>query len=614
MRWLRYNTKAVMTERDFSAEHKERRARNAVHDYLSVGPEPNFGQLEVAALDAWLDDCTDPYALRPHEAAHVGWMHIERAWSRMAALNGLGRLGESRINPDSLALTENDLLEAAAFFRRAIQAGDSPLRAHATIASLSLPMLRSILTQPDGEFTRTQVSDYFVSQIIATDTMQDYLKKFGTPHDIPAAHAIVGMRLLTAYFLETDTIALPSALRHSASGGMPYYHWQIALYDRDNASVQKVRISPYGPPDTLLLTPDVFDNAGLPSTHGLGSLEAMALANKWYRTRQIGQPMPAIHQRASGYLDAISQRLETSVTAQLTRIKGYEQPACTTPADPLVWFKKVPPHEDPGRPPHNQTLEAGINELELRLATETITPDDAFLLGWMLMESGTSYTARDTERIEMLTASLERAEDIFAYARNLLPAHSARYYEATIAQAAAPMYRAVIAQEGTSEAMDIYCAQLTEIARQMLADYPTMPAAEAEAITLLLQHITVYLATSCEPDRSFVALPSSPRQRGNNQQRGWDFTLWALESEDIYVPGTFYGRLEAKEDPSSIDWGIYTLALKNLGQWTPAHNFRILRTLLANIDPATPQPKNFRPDNKALYKARHNIIRIISSS
>jgi hypothetical protein len=90
--------------------------------------------------------------------------------------------------------------------------------------------------------------------------------------------------------------------------------------------------------------------------------------------------------------------------------------------------------------------------------------------------------------------------------------------------------------------------------------------------------------------------------------------MWAFESEDSYVPGIFYGRLEDREDPQSIDQGVMTLAIKSLGQWTPAHDFRVLRTLLAQIDADLPQPKGFKADRKVMARATRNILRVIDAS
>jgi len=283
------------------------------------------------------------------------------------------------------------------------------------------------------------------------------------------------------------------------------------------------------------------------------------------------------------------------------------------PADPIGWNRELHSFDDPCSHEHAGALEAAISQLELAAAEEQITPEDRYLLGWMHMEYGTSFLSRDTERTSILGASLERAEDVFAEAKNALPLRSSRYYEAAIAESAARMYKAVIVGEDTEEATDIYCGQMAILAHEMLQDYHKIPdksSPEAEALEQLLQQITIYLIATASPDRSHIGLPSAPRQRKMSPTPGWDFTLWNLESEDSYVLGQFYGRLAPEEDPKSIDDRIITVTPKTLGQWNITHDFRTLRTLIFQIDPALKHPKTFKKDFKALSKATRSILRI----
>jgi hypothetical protein len=477
-----------------------------------------------------------------------------------------------------------------------------------------VPIFRLALLGSQQDVVRSHMAQYLRSQHEAIAAVYHDYKQTGDIHNVPLLNHLIGLRLTTAHVLGTDYLALPAAYRHTSSGGSPYHQWHAAIFDRDNGKMHKFAFAPEGPPDVVLFPPAFLLNDQFPSSHGRGTAEAMRIMEEWHRLRP---PRPEKSEQmlaAERHSRRVDHIFEEAVGPQMALLQGYVRETITVPADPLAWYGELGHFTDPVSHEHGGALEAGISQLELAAAEERITPEDRFRLGWMHMEYGTSFLSRDIERTAILGASLERAEDVFEEAKEALPPHSSRYYEAAIAQAAARIYRAIIVGENTDEAIDIYCGQLAIVAHGMMQDYKKIgdkTSPEAQAMEQLLQQVTIYLIASASPDRGHVGLPSSPRQRGTANDRGWDFVLWANEGEDNYVPGPFYGRLEAEEDPTSIDSGIVTLSTKSLGQWMPAHDFRVLRTLIAQIDASLPQPKSFKKDFKALIKATRNVLRII---
>lgn len=595
-----------MTEFDLPAQERERLARRAIWDYLSVGPEPTFGDIEVEALDDWIEAASfHPETLRPQDKTNLGWMHLERGWHRIAEAGYLAQ----EVPDDLAAMTRADLAEAAELFAIAQTDAPSPLRAHLRVAQLSVPIFRLALLGANKEVVHRQMSQYLLSQHEAIAAIYSDYKQTGNIHDVPLLNQLMGLRLTTGHVLHTDYLALPAAYRHTNSGGSPYHQWHTAIFDRDNGKVYKVAFATQAPPDVVLFPPDFLLNDQFPSSHGRGAVEALQVLEAWHKLPAPRPPKSELMLQAQVHGNKVDALFEQAVTEQMAVLQGYTKETITVPTDAVAWYRKLLPFNDPQSYEHGGALEAAISELEMAAAEERITPEDLYLLGWMHMEYGTSFLSRDTERTAILGASLERAEDIFAEAKNALPLRSAPYYEAAISEAAARMYKAVIIGEGTEEAIEIYCGQLAILAQEMLQDYKKIPAnsPEAAAMEVLLQQITIYLAATASPDSSHIGLPSSPRQRGQlREERGWDFTIWTFESEDNYVPSQFYGRLDSEEDPTSIDLRIITLTPKLLGQWAAAHDFRVLRTLIAQIDPTF----KFKKDFKTLTKAKRSVLRI----
>ncbi|HVI69848.1 MAG TPA: hypothetical protein VM581_05355 [Magnetospirillaceae bacterium] len=602
-----------MTEYDQpSAEYL---AHAAVDDYLSVGSEPGFGELETEALDEWISLTEEHIGkLKPSETINVAWMRVERSWSRVVEAGPLGQ----QPTPDIAKLAIQDLRIAERLFRQSRVKASYPQRAHIDTAITSLPMVELILSHPTNSVQAKQMAAYLATQFDSNLLLFDDFTKRGHITDIPSLDTSLGLRLLTTNFLNTSYIPLVAAPRH-IHASVPAQRWHAALYDRSTTKTHKIRIAPHGPPDMILLPPSLFGHAEIPTSHSRGMLEAMVMSDVWAheqrKRRRTGKEL-TITPKVASYREKITvldERVGAHLDQELARLDA-ETPEYSPPADCVQWYETLSPFADPCHESYGGALETAASQLEMLRLTDENTPDSDYLLGWMHLEAGLSLRAGDTAHQSSLIGSLERAEDMFKITRDAIPEdlrRSSRFFELAIAEAAAPMYRALIAHENVSEHLDIYCAQLAILAPQIrdaLKQTGDTSSNEAEALTHLLHQISAYLLVSHTPDKTFIALPGSPRQRGGNggNPRGWDFSMWSFDSEDTYVLGQFYGRLETEEDPYSVDNGVVTIAKKRLGP----SDFRVLDAVVSIINPSAGRTK---PDYKVVNKARSHLLQMAES-
>lgn len=580
-------------------------ARSAIRDYFSCGPEPNFGELEVSALNEWVDIAeTGRNSLKSEDLANLGWMYVDRSWSRSTEA---GTLGETPDDSTAEAILA-DLENAKELFTIARHHADNMLRTHLDSARHGLPMTKLILTDPDSRINPRAMADYIYALMGSNALLYEKFVQTRRQHDIPALDAMLGLRFLTAAFLNTPHIPLVAALRHSRSGA-PADRWHTLLFDREKTRAHKIRIAPYGPPDKILLPPAVFGHDTVPSTHGRGMLEAVVSTTAWNhfaRTRRaVGglEKAPAKLVAMQAKIDEADARIEIHLQAELARVENPPQ-AHEPPDDCLAWYDDLSPYADPCHESHGGALDLAISQLEMVRAEDNSTPELNYRLGWMYMESGMSQQAQATTQAGVLIGAFERAEDIFRETRLGLPQTSQRYFELAVAEAAAPMYRALIAGEGVDEALDIYCGQLAILAPQMLEAYAGITdktSNEATALFMLIQQVTAYLAVSHAPLRAYIALPAAPRQRGTPENRGWDLTMWLYDSPDSYYQGQFFGRLDTP-DPTSIDNGIYTVLPRQL---TNTH-CKALHSLVSIVDPSA----GGKPDHTLVKKLRKELLKI----
>lgn len=596
-----------MTEHDDIAS-RERIARRAVWDYLSVGPEPHFGELEVDALTDWINTCRD-VPLEPKNMANVAWMHVERAWSRVVEEGSL--IGE--VSPEIATLTQEDLVLANDIFGRVGASGEPLLSSHATVTRLSLPMFELVLTGRDKAVDNHSISQYLAALYEAMEPRLQYFRTHGTPHDVTELNAALGLALVNAAYLRTDYLALPSAYRHFAGRGSHYSYWHTALHNRDNGDTYKVRFAPNGPSDYVVVSPEHFGNADFPTDHGRGTIEALVRTSRYFRERRaLRQPKP-LDRRVIEHTNAVDIRIDSILATQVNQLQGHEKSETVLPDNAYHWYQTLSPFEDPCHISQKGLLDVAVATLE---ATPDLRVQDQYALAWMYMESALSFEAQQTEKESVLEGSFDRAEDLLGQALETFTWRSPGYYETAVAYVAAPMYKALVMGRDIGEQMAIYQTQLAELASYMVADYDQVAdtsSNEAQTLALLLQHMTVYLVATDVQNQSYVALPASPRQRGGGEvPRGWDFAIWEEEGEDDFAPGQFAGRIEDREDRYSVDVGVVTVTKKALGQDVSRRDFRTLRTVLADIDPATYKYK--KSDYKSLARARRQLLRIINAA
>lgn len=601
-----------MTEYD--SVSAERLARSAIADYSELGPEPGFGQVETEALTEWIEAARrGRQGLSATEKTHFGWMYVDRCWSRVIE-NGELTTG---LAPDTKAANAADLEAARLLFQQAYRPADNLLRGHIDAALKSLPVV-GVALRPNRGLRTVEVAEYFTSHMLTNRDLLLNFRKSGTLHDIPMLDVSLGLRILTGLLIDTNWLAITSALRHW-QGGAPANRWQVAMFNHNTTEMHKVRIGPAGPSDTILLPPSLFGHSEIPTKHGRGALEAMVVVDTWdYQKKELPKlgsvaPSAATVESYRHKLNAQHDRVKRQIEQEYDRLKAKPD-ANNPPKDPVAWFEQLSPFVDPTQKEHGDALYAAIAHLELMRINNENTLETDHALGWMYIDAGQGVNAQATATSLSLSGNFERATQIFAETRDILPPkepQTSRYFELAVGEVTAQMHQAITNREVSPERIDTYCEQLAILAPQIIAAYEThadKTSAEAQALHYLIQLLTVCLAASYSTDKRAFALVSSPRQRGgiNSTPRGWDFTMWVYDSPDVYLPGPFYGRIAAEDDFYSIDDGIVTFTPKRLG----INSFKTIKSLTQAVNPTSNPGK---PDYQAIKNTRQRLVAIAYS-
>lgn len=232
----------------------ERTARLALRDYMSVGAVPGFGELEVEALNEWIEACST-VKLKPEESAGQAWLHVERAYSLSMEHGGPGYV----MPQATIDAIRADITQADGLFLRTTQNAHPMRAASAALARASLPIFRGILTGIGNE--RAGLT-FLAGQSNAATMALEYYRGAGKFRDIPFLNTILGSIMLAETFAFTDYAVLPSADRHAfAFGSSPYDCWHAAIHDCDQGKKYPVRFVVNGPPGYLMLRPTSLPTA-----------------------------------------------------------------------------------------------------------------------------------------------------------------------------------------------------------------------------------------------------------------------------------------------------------------------------------------------------------------
>ncbi|HSX07296.1 MAG TPA: hypothetical protein VLG11_00175 [Candidatus Saccharimonadales bacterium] len=593
----------------------ERTARFALRDYMSVGAVPGFGELEVEALNEWINDC-GAVKLGPEESAAQAWLYVERAYGFSMEHGGPGYV----IPQASVDAIRADITQADNFFLRTIQTGHPLRAASATLARASLPTFRAILT---GTSNAKAGVTFLSGQAKAASMALEYYRGAGGFRDVPALNTILGSMMLTATFALTDYAVLPSADRHAfAFGSSPYDCWHAAVHDCDQGKTYPVRFAVNGPPGYLVLPPPIFANTTFPTPHGRGTLEAAILSEESIQKRKFHPDAVITERQQKGYdhMQKVADLAELIIGDELGRVRGYkfaEQKIANIPPEQAVdWYRTLPPFADPCHRSHGGALDTAMSQLEMKYAEDALGPHEAYLLGWMHLESALSFEAQHAGNLNALLGSFDRAEDLLAQAAQEFAPGSAQAFEAYFASIAAPLYRAIATEDVGEAHIHTFCDAAADLLQAMLDQYDVLDkkSAEASELTRLIQEITVILLGTDTVAQSYIVLPSSPRQRRNheNTQRGWDFNIWTMSGEGAYIPGIFSGRISDISNNISVDYGTLSISEKALGQYKPAHNFGTSRLLLAKRQ--NPHDRYDGGQTKRLASAQRSVTNLLADA
>lgn len=549
---------------DFSFEGRE--ARRAINDY--VASEVEFGGAEVEAFKAWTDSC-DGVTLSARASVHAGFMHVEQAYS-IASGNYIARYPER----SPLANAEIHSAIAAADERFASVRSDPLVTAAAMLGRASLPFFEEALTDRPVTNEHRRMQNKSHAQVAGI--LHDHYKQTHPLWEIPTIHGMLGYMVLARGARMLGCQVMPSPLRCQETSVLAN-RWHVALYDRSQGSIHKVRFGVDAPTDTIAVLPSLFNHSDSRAGHELGFLASFA--------EMLTIPPDRV-------LDStVEQHVKTATERIQNYIKTRLVPTVPMPdisADPVLWYQTLPAIRSAMDRNLGNRLSRSIRLLEAEHGAGKLSPETAGHLAGMYMEFALSSESLTRRPPGEIVATLRYAQDLAEEARDTLPQQSAKQLQMACLAPALELYGNLVRGSATEDQIDAYGHQLADIAGTMHLAYERLDdktSAEAKALVRLLQESTVGLLAVTHPEKHYVALPTSPRQHGGQSGiHGYDFTAWR-KVEDTYRLGHYKGAIVTLPNVTGrirqprVAWEMLILPSAALGQDRPAERFITLRAL-----------------------------------
>lgn len=543
-----------MTEQYQDSPEKESRA--AVADYLRIEGWQGLDGASFEQMASLAERCSYPDALDRDSQLHAGWLHAETA----IALHGVTYNTEAR---DAVAV-EAYFDQAVSIFKNLLlaPAANRLQRSKARLAIGAMPIYKGMCYLDAGTQEEFEHYAHAVVPEAAKEALAHY-DKFGNVQDISylqllaamsACHSTKNMRYLI----------LPGASRYAATqGGDNIYHWHGLCFDQQSGRISRLRIGAEGRPGYVVVPPAQLESGGR-GADPAGALRLM-----------LGKAIVLDSQRR-----IFRQQVHDCITRQT---EEGQQPVSQTPestVDPLAWYYALPPRQNPAEA-NLPLLRAGINAMEISHAAQELEPGGMLHLAEMRAEYAV-YSARWSEEtgdsLRDIGLEFDRAQDLLAEAALALKAKGeiVGYCRAMVAAASMPLQKAVgTERQEFNDERPLYIEALREAASLLLAE-------PANAVTdQLLRQLTVCLVMTGDESGSYLAVPSTPRQAGNDSVRGWDVTVWPQGMQGFRVGYTGRLRIGPHDDLSSLQQAIATVTPQMLGDSTHGGLHRVLRQDLA---------------------------------
>lgn len=540
--------------------------QDAIGAYLDLGSSIHIGDIPHEQLALWRG-AVHAAKLPPEQRMHAGWISVDYAWSLQQAY------------PDQTEMCQQTppvIRDAELQFDAVVKdkAASRLLKMQAVVARAGLGAHHALTTGLSDQYEATYAASSKAYARVAEQALAEYVKDDGDLSYIPFLNSLT-MIMLCHSLPHKSVYAVPPPSRASyAPEGQS--SWGLIIADGRKNDLYPLRLAEPGPNPMLeCFSPVGFDNAGYPSRHGRGLLQALLDRHKklphheYKRNRLLSYGPADEHVKATGnrIIDELRGRGENRAERRAAFYQSLEAPLAPAVTDnPVGTYNSIEPTRYAGQLDERE-LEAMISVLELQLRGKQLSADQKQAFGWIQLESAIEAQLSTRPKIA-IEGQFDRAEDIMGRAADSFRREKdlPRMFAARFDQASFALYRAMalaVDESVMDTARETYVADLLAIANDILT-----ARAEASDVSLFPRDIaqTAHEIAAClsvidGSGGSLLAGSSARRQRSRRgNDVGWDVTLWPLAKDGYRLD--YYGkiRIDAEVDPLAIDKGMVALA------------------------------------------------------
>ncbi len=517
-----------MRER-IGADPGDRPLHSAIDEYLSADPK---NELDLDVLIPLCEAAEE--ASTPQELYYAGWMWTEAA----------------QVLPD------DDDVNYYPFFQKAQTkfkaAMDVPtisrfLKAQCELAVDTLPIYGLL-----GRGDLIQIDQYLTRFDLLVFKAARKMLRLKYERDGPETSYLNTLTALIAINEPGMYLALPASPRFSHTSSEDAWNMVITQYQTRQRVRARVGIKTNSyyidiHPEYLLRNQDY------PSRHGLGTLEAFTVAME-------SPKGTAKYNKAHEHLRGIRERVRVHLDKGFERLLSDEEEI-----SPQAWYQNVQPDTNPyvAEP---ALMQEATNRLESAYLGGELGPLRAFDLAGMYAEIGEGSAIRG--KTDFAEIYFGRAHDtyanIFRDQRPEFAAQHSRYlrYLARIAQEAVVVQKAIALQdEKLPRQVTAYGRLLTALADSAIDSYENLylevatqienPEPAFHILHKLYYGMTIGILAAEDPDRRWIALPSTPRQQGTAAFPGWDLTIYPAHDDGSFtLDHQSHIRFVEQDDPN----------------------------------------------------------------
>lgn len=584
------------------------KAHKAVAEYESLSPKVNFYEADEL-LDSWLEACKG-VDMPLDMMRSLAWMHIERSMG--ASANGVLGTTEDETDPDVLAADRDasralilEHMNAALDMFNAVLEDDKV--DEATKKEVQWEMQNAyFLTKywegSDLAAMREAERSYKQSQV---DLLEHALQRHKEDEGV-ASYALVHAVTASLLIMESTRTMIPMPVAPRQRGFGIDASYRADLYIRFGGGIYSFAVTEDTADWRLRAPASAFATEKGRLSNSLAFAEAVVKDRRTAKTGVVHRGVvPKIEDTSDPTIKLVGNNFVMRLIEQTKGDTEERMPAEKTPLNPFVWYEGL----EPGRHPYMASalkLEQGLSEISLAKLNGDLEPSAAVMGGWMYLEAGIGRAMQPIANATSPHGDMDAAEDLFIYAQERTEAGTIDRFDAHLAEAAVPMYRAVATGEEPPFAH--YAELLAALGKNVAAFYGSQTdkkSAEAMRADQMIQIITTCLLFAVDPTHSFVVVPSSPRQ-----SEQWHLAAWEITSKG-YVPRNI-GRLTmAERSATNYDLGAAGISPKDIGQQPQAKRIATLQHLIQHSEQAPVNVRQQREREKAIEKAYKGAVKAL---